>query len=300
MYKKLIYISLLLITLFLGYYFQKEYCCSDCTTPENSEKLSLEESPKVEPNGFAFSANGVGYVCNQNFNFESNGYSANMPAGDSIDRGIIELSAYLEKNPNRNVKIIGHHMPNERNTSAFPNLGYARANSVKNYLVSKGIPGNRLQMHGTEVMQWDIRENKIRGPINLDIVDANDMSNKKDWSSIKEAFNEKPLQLNFDSGAAEINLTGDQRKMISDLVGYLDNVKGSSISIVGHTDNLGARTANVELGQERADFAKSYLVKNGIDALRISTSSLGPDQPIADNSQEAGRAKNRRTVVILK
>ena len=300
MNNKLIYIFLLLITLFLGYYFQKNYCYSECNLPDHRENLSQQNLTKVEPNGFAFSSNGVGYVCNQNFNFESNAFSANMPAGDSVDRGISELSDFLDKNPKRKVKIIGHYLPNEKNNSAFPNLGYARANSVKNYLVSKGIPSNRMQLHGTETNQLDIHKNTIRGPINLDIIDANEPSNQTDWASIKESFNQNPLQLNFNSGEAEINLTGDQRKMISDLVGYLDNVKGSSITVVGHTDNLGARAANVRLGQERADFAKSYLVKNGIDSLRISTSSLGPDQPIADNSQEAGRAKNRRTVVILK
>jgi OOP family OmpA-OmpF porin len=56
---------------------------------------------------------------------------------------------------------------------------------------------------------------------------------------------------------------------------------------------------NTQLGQNRADFAKEYLAKNGISADRIISSSKGPDEPIADNATTEGKAKNRRTVVTI-
>jgi outer membrane protein OmpA-like peptidoglycan-associated protein len=39
---------------------------------------------------------------------------------------------------------------------------------------------------------------------------------------------------------------------------------------------------------------KTYLVDQGIDAGRVTTKGVGPDEPIADNKTKAGRAKNRR------
>jgi OOP family OmpA-OmpF porin len=44
----------------------------------------------------------------------------------------------------------------------------------------------------------------------------------------------------------------------------------------------------------RAQAVKSYLVNRGLVAERIATSGMGPDQPVADNATEAGRARNRR------
>ena len=55
----------------------------------------------------------------------------------------------------------------------------------------------------------------------------------------------------------------------------------------------------MRLGKERAEFAKSYLMKNGIAADKIIVSSKGQSQPIATNATEEGRVKNRRTVITL-
>ena len=70
-------------------------------------------------------------------------------------------------------------------------------------------------------------------------------------------------------------------------------------NIVGHTDNTGQRETNMRLGQERADFAKAYLMRNGIPENRINATSKGSDEPIASNATEEGKAKNRRTVITL-
>jgi outer membrane protein OmpA-like peptidoglycan-associated protein len=106
--------------------------------------------------------------------------------------------------------------------------------------------------------------------------------------------------LYFDSGEAAINLTAEQRQKVADISSYLDKVDDASCSVIGHTDNTGARTTNIRLGQERADFAKTYLIKNGIAESRIDTGSQGPDNPITSNDTEEGRSRNRRTVITLK
>ncbi len=87
----------------------------------------------------------------------------------------------------------------------------------------------------------------------------------------------------------------------AEIEAYLDDVavrvkgSGEKIQLTGHTDATGNREANIRLGQGRADSIKNYLMGKGVPSSQISTSSLGPDSPIADNATPAGRAQNRRT-----
>jgi outer membrane protein OmpA-like peptidoglycan-associated protein len=86
---------------------------------------------------------------------------------------------------------------------------------------------------------------------------------------------------------------------ITALGNYLGNVAEGAVKVTGHTDIAGSRALNIRLGQRRADFVKSVLVKSGMDDSRISTSSKGPDEPAGDNATPEGRAKNRRAVIII-
>lgn len=67
------------------------------------------------------------------------------------------------------------------------------------------------------------------------------------------------------------------------------------LEIEGHTDNSGNADKNLLLSQKRADACKEYLVQKGISDSRIESIGFGDMNPIADNTSEAGRAKNRRT-----
>ncbi|MBC6992678.1 OmpA family protein [Neolewinella lacunae] len=71
------------------------------------------------------------------------------------------------------------------------------------------------------------------------------------------------------------------------------------VAIIGHTDDVGSEADNLALSQQRAAAVKSYLVEQGIADARITTEGLGESRPVADNSTEEGRAKNRRTTFRL-
>lgn len=72
------------------------------------------------------------------------------------------------------------------------------------------------------------------------------------------------------------------------------------IKITGHSDDTGRKGYNNAVSQIRAESVRNYLLKLGINAKKISTTWVGQMKPIARNDTDAGRAKNRRVVVILK
>jgi len=71
------------------------------------------------------------------------------------------------------------------------------------------------------------------------------------------------------------------------------------IRVEGHTDNVGRRDENVSLSRRRAIAVRSYLITQGIDAERLLAEGYGPDNPIANNESEDGRAKNRRVAFTV-
>ncbi|MFS4415595.1 OmpA family protein [Maribacter sp. 2307ULW6-5] len=131
------------------------------------------------------------------------------------------------------------------------------------------------------------------------IAEATD-ADAADIKALYERIKADPLVLYFDTAQASISLTAEQRQKVADISRYLDKVPDASVEVVGHTDNTGQAATNLRLGMNRANFANDYLMKNGIPASKINTSSKGQTEPTASNATEEGRTKNRRTVVTLK
>lgn len=71
------------------------------------------------------------------------------------------------------------------------------------------------------------------------------------------------------------------------------------VLLEGHTDDVGSAAANQKLSENRAKAVYDYLLKNGVDAVRLQYKGYGESKPIADNTTEDGRAQNRRTVFTV-
>ncbi|MES2733094.1 MAG: PA14 domain-containing protein [Bacteroidota bacterium] len=72
------------------------------------------------------------------------------------------------------------------------------------------------------------------------------------------------------------------------------------IEIAGHTDNMGDPRLNQVLSENRAKVIASYLFRHGIEESRIEAKGYGSSQPMADNTDENERAKNRRVEFRVK
>lgn len=300
MSKQTSYLLGIALTLLLGSWLYSKYCCSCHNEKANTNTSIVSVSNDNTNTSFTLNGAGFEYSCEKNFNFATESFNHENPVEGCIDEGITKLKSFFDKNPNGKLTITGYCLSSEKNTSAFPNLGFARANDVKNYFISKGLPSNRFDINGEIKNNWKTENKNLIGPVIYSV--TNDILDSKgeDWEALKEKMTANPLVLYFNTNQTEINLTEEERQKVADLARYIDNVPSAKISCVGHTDNIGDRNVNIQLGQGRADFAKDYLVKNGISDTKIETSSKGPDEPIADNLTPEGKAQNRRTVVTLK
>lgn len=72
------------------------------------------------------------------------------------------------------------------------------------------------------------------------------------------------------------------------------------IDVNGYTDITGNADKNQVLSENRAQSVKEYLVINGVDAERITSTGHGIHDPVADNKTTEGRAKNRRVEMKLR
>jgi OmpA-OmpF porin, OOP family len=304
MSKKALYILGILATIGIGTYFYNSMCCPCCEKPLQGNEPVVAQSDtkgKGDYNKFNISGKDMTYECYDNFRFLSNDFKNIQPVNDSINNGIGLLKTYFDKNKDKLV-ITGYALNSEKNTSAFPNLALARANNLKDYFVSKGIASNRFELKGELRDAWKMSKDTLLGTADFKILEGEEIATQKveDFTVLKAKINANPLILYFQTNQTDVDLSVEDRQKVADLARFLDNVAGTKLSAVGHTDNVGDRAKNTILGLERAEFAKSYLSKNGIAASKVVTSSKGPDEPIADNQTDEGKSKNRRTVVTIK
>jgi peptidoglycan-associated lipoprotein len=75
--------------------------------------------------------------------------------------------------------------------------------------------------------------------------------------------------------------------------------KNVYLEIQGHTDATGPKPLNVRLGEARAEAVRLFMNRQGVPLNRMATISYGDETPVAPNSTRAGRAQNRRVVVIV-
>lgn len=82
--------------------------------------------------------------------------------------------------------------------------------------------------------------------------------------------------------------------ILDEMAATLLKLPGRRIEVIGHTDSSGSRESNIALSLARADAVKAYLAAKGVPAGGITVSGVGPDRPVASNSTDTGRARNRR------
>jgi OmpA-OmpF porin, OOP family len=134
------------------------------------------------------------------------------------------------------------------------------------------------------------------------IVTAKEMKQEvtADASSLKDEIEKTGhvavYGIHFETGKAAIEPgSADSLNQVLNLLQQNPDLK---LRVEGHTDNQGNAAANQALSEKRAQAVVAWLVAHGTEAPRLNAQGFGPSKPVADNSTDDGRAKNRRVELV--
>lgn len=163
-------------------------------------------------------------------------------------------------------------------------------------LVSKGqlkVDGNTVTIRG-EVAN-EAQRQQIASDIASSLNPTYTVNNGLRVSAAEQSLLDETLArriIEFESGKATLTPVG--MAILDEMAVALQKVKGKKVEVIGHTDNVGLRESNLSLSQARAEAVRNYLGGKGVSPDMIAVSGQGPDRPVADNANAAGRARNRR------
>ena len=209
------------------------------------------------------------------------------------------VAAYLKNNTDKNLKITGLYRPSEKSIhqGIYENLGLARANSIKNLLIQRGVDKSRI------FLDYNLGEESLSEPVSFSIFSAipKEMSDQEEgiinaqYSFDNMVFSDANFEFNsavFTPGSAFLNWADSVQV-------HLAEHPDKSFQIIGHTDNTGPAQYNKDLGLERALSARKFFLEKGVKN-RIRVISMGEKQPIASNASAEGEQRNRRVNFIIK
>jgi len=106
-----------------------------------------------------------------------------------------------------------------------------------------------------------------------------------------------PGSLTFDTGSATVK--PQFGTVLNDISRVLGEFEKTLVDVVGYTDSTGSDALNRNLSEQRARSVATYLSSNGVVAERLATDGRGANDPIASNTNAAGRERNRRVEIVL-
>lgn len=262
--------------------------------PSLSQESEYEDTPYFSgmPNYFIYSAEDIEF---DSYNF-FNGKNCNTIEGKKLRRvyslkedaqkasALQIIRNYSNAIKNNGGTVVFDGQPQEADCAEFNGL---------NMLVGKAIKdGNELWVEIATLSGDDYYMTIILKEVMKQDVTA---------TSMLEALNRDghiALYINFDTGKSVIK--PESQPVIDQIVQMMKENPDLKIGVEGHTDNVGSPASNKTLSEARAKSVVSAIVAKGISADRLSPAGFGQDKPIADNTTEEGRAKNRRVELVKK
>ncbi|MGF1683394.1 OmpA family protein [Photobacterium minamisatsumaniensis] len=106
-----------------------------------------------------------------------------------------------------------------------------------------------------------------------------------------------PNEITF--GVDQTDLSTRAKKALYNVAIVAKEYDKTILNVYGFTDSTGAASYNLRLSQVRASEVTNQLVRDGVSGNRIVTKGMGEAHPVSSNSNEQGRAENRRVEIVL-
>lgn len=232
---------------------------------------------------------------------------------NSMSRSLDTLVTYLKANPGRSMTIIGYYSLAETNATNFKNLGQARAEEMKRYLMQQGISAESLQTISVkDNLLFTAQGDSLEGGLDFAFADSEKIKTEPLTTTVVATTKEEeltaspkfrsivnPIDLYFPLDGTNYFKTIDTKIFFDEAIQYLRENKDKKLLLTGHTDNSGPEPVNMQLSLARANVVKANLLKAGVNPDQIEVQSKGETQPKADNSTLSGRQANRRVTVAV-
>lgn len=196
------------------------------------------------------------------------------------------------------------------------NLEWAKASADGQIITLNGIaPNQEAKQQAAEVVQQidgvsDIKNEITLTPfipkqtskentadpdhtINNQLIETVQINNETK-ENCQQRFNDLLNNHSIKFQTASTQLSYSSLKLINSLSEVAQSCSKYTIIIEGHTDSIGDTQLNKTLSQLRANSVRDELITLGITADTLIAIGIGEDQPIADNTTDAGRKLNRR------
>ncbi|MCP1382985.1 OmpA family protein [Runella salmonicolor] len=229
------------------------------------------------------------------------GFKKSMPEPNyaNVKKELDSLAAYLKVNSGRKLTITGLYSSVEQNTTSFPDLGLARADALKQYLVQAGVPGSQL-VTASKLIDLTFSADDSTHGMEFGF-DSLMIPKTEEALAAAEKYENvfKTMDLYFKTAKADYIKTPENEKFIEEAIKYLAANKDKKLALTGHTDNDGTDETNLKLSKIRAGSVKALLMKRGISEAQLVTDAKGESQPKASNDTPEGRKANRRVSIIV-
>ncbi len=196
--------------------------------------------------------------------------------------------------------------------------GVSQLTELSSYITSMGLAQSGEDSDSEEDAVGEMEEKELLDAAEEAQMEASQELAEKIQEALEEGEIENEVSLNYTSQFVQLTIQGsilfDSGKVeikedaipVVDKVGQiLETYAGGTIEIEGHTDNVpmssgGKYSNNDELSSGRALTVFNYLVDNtNLDPAKLIHTGRGEYDPIADNSTDEGRARNRRVEIKI-
>ncbi len=295
--RPIVYIlSFLLLIWLIGLSVCHKTTCPDCQTaaaavPATTSDASL--SIAIQDDELDFST-----ATADNLLFVKGSCEYTTPLSQDLQNVFAKTVQHLQEHTNRILVLTGLYENEETNSCTDAvDLGVARAEQIKELLVQMGAPAERIELDASEIRDLPDYKNMLEGGFDYYFKETIEAVEPEILG--EAALRSDKITLYFESNEQEINLTAEQRNYLNSLQVYLAENPTAKAKVTGHTDSAGNDAWNMRLSRKRSEFVRDFMIEQGIPKRQIRNEGIGPDEPIASNNTEEGKALNRRVEITL-
>jgi outer membrane protein OmpA-like peptidoglycan-associated protein len=211
--------------------------------------------------------------------------SARTDQATALSRHAIERASAAEASAG--AAAVGRQQAEEQTTLAREEAGAARQETE----TARRETGSALEAAARAQVEADRIRKQAEAEVNrLELALGQVAETRRTALGLVMNLGSDYLKFEFDKA----ELRPEDRELLSRIAGILLTSKDYSVSVNGHTDDIGSEEYNQKLSERRAQAVRDYLVKAGLSPDILSVTGHGKSRPLAPGTSEQARARNRR------